>query len=204
MRRSGSISALLALTATLLTTPGAASAAGAPPQPVNLTETFDAGEACLFPIKVVTTGKSGFIDVPNNPTFFGITTAPNSRVTVTNLDTDESVTVNATGAFRFVTLDDGGLQILAGGQHFLYGEPQNGAGALATTGPIVVQVVDGVIGSVDLSGAQVGTCARSSPRAHLPPPQRPLGPPSESPHDPQTTGQAALSGVWPVHRRGCT
>lgn len=176
MRRSGSISALLALTATLLTTPGAASAAGAPPQPVNLTETFDAGEACLFPIEVVTTGKSGFIDVPNNPTFFGITTAPNSRVTVTNLDTDESVTVNATGAFRFVTLDDGGLQILAGGQNFLYGEPQNGAGALATTGPIVVQVVDGVIGSVDLSGAQVRDLCAELAQGPSPAPTAPAWP----------------------------
>ena len=154
MRRTAFSSALLALTAALLT-PVAASAAGSPPTDVNKTEMFAANEACPFPISVVTTGKQGTIPLPNNPNFSSITTAPNSRVTVTNLDTKESVTVNATGAFRFVTLPNGGLEIVAGGKNFLYGEPQAGAGALATTGPIVVQVVNGVIGSADLSGAQV-------------------------------------------------
>ena len=141
MRRSTSSSALLVLTAAAsLPAPGVASAAGSMPGAVDLIETFDAGEACSFPIEVHTTGKSGFIEVPNYPTFSGIATAPNARVTVANTDTGESVTVNATGAFRFVTTADGGLQILAGGKNFLYGVPEVGATALATSGPISGQI----------------------------------------------------------------
>jgi hypothetical protein len=49
----------------------------------------------------------------------------------------KQVTVNSTGAFRFVTLPDGGLEIVAGGGHnFLHGVPEVGATALATTEPI--------------------------------------------------------------------
>ena len=59
------------------------------------------------------------------------------------------------GAFRFVALPDGGLEIRAGGHNFLYGVPEVGATVLATTGPIVVQVVNGEIAGMDLSGARV-------------------------------------------------
>lgn len=153
MKRSIAAIPLLVLAAALLT-PGA-SATAAPPSPILTTETFAAGEACSFPIKVVRQGKEGFIDLPNNPQFSFITTAPTERVTVTNLDTGKSVTVNATGVFRFVTTPDGGLEIVAGGHNFLYGVPEVGATALATTGPITVQVVNGEIAAMDLSGAQV-------------------------------------------------
>ena len=154
MKRSVTAIPLLALTAALLT-PGA-SATAAPPSPVDQVETFAAGEACAFPIEVAFEGKGGAIDLPNNPTFSGIATSPNLRVTVTNLsDPTKTVTVNATGAFRFVTLPDGGLEIVAGGHNFLYGVPEVGATALATTGPIKVQVVNGEIAAMDLSGARV-------------------------------------------------
>ncbi len=53
--------ALLALAAALLTP--SVSAASARPSPVSTTETFAAGEACLFPIQVVTEGNSGFADI---------------------------------------------------------------------------------------------------------------------------------------------
>lgn len=153
MRRFITSIPLLLLTAALLT-PGA-SAIGAPPTPVLTTDTFAAGEACQFPITVVSEGKGGSIDLPNNPQFAGITTAPTLRITVTNLNTSESITVNATGAFRFVALPDGNTRILAGGHNFLYGVPGVGAGALATTGPIDVLVVNNNIAAMDLSGAQV-------------------------------------------------
>lgn len=154
MRRFITSIPLLLLTAALLT-PGA-SAMGAPPTPVSTTETFAAGEACQFPIQVVTTGKSGFNDLPSNPQFVGIATSPTLRITVTRTAPPiKSITVNATGAFRFIALPDGNTRILAGGHNFLYGVPGVGAGALATTGPIDVLVVNNNIAAMDLSGAQV-------------------------------------------------
>jgi hypothetical protein len=144
-----------AVTLTAPFTPGA-TAAGAPPEPFSLTETFAAGEACPFAIEVVSEGKAGFVDLPNNPQFFGIAPSPGLRVTVTNLsDPNKTVTVNATGAFRYVELPDGTLQIQAGGHNFLYGVPEVGATALATTGPIEVLAVNGEIADMDLSGARV-------------------------------------------------
>ena len=147
------VGAAVTLTAPLTS---GASATGAPPDPVSSTETFAAGEACPFAIEVVTKGKSGFVDLPNNPQFFGIQTSPGLRITVTNLsDPSKTVTLNATGAFRFVALPDGSLEIRAGGHNFLYGVPGVGATALATTGPIEVLVVNGQIAEMDLSGARV-------------------------------------------------
>jgi len=146
-----SIPLLLLLTAALLT-PGA-SATGAPPTPVSTTDEFGPGEACPFAIDVVSEGKSGFNDLPNNPQFFGIQNSPTLRITVTGAG--KSITVNATGAFRFIALPDGNLRIKAGGHNFLYGVPGVGATALATTGPIDVLVVDGNIAAMDLSGARV-------------------------------------------------
>lgn len=154
MRRFITSIPLLLLTAALLT-PGA-SAMGAPPTPVLTTDTFAAGDACQFPIKVVSEGKGGSIDLPNNPQFSGIATSPTLRITVTRTDVSgKSITVNATGAFRFITLPDGNFRIVAGGHNFLYGVPGVGATALATTGPIDVLVVNGNIAAMDLSGAQV-------------------------------------------------
>jgi hypothetical protein len=154
MRRSVTSVPLLLLTAAVLT-PGA-SATGAPPGSVDTVETFAAGEACPFAIEVSFQGKGGAIDLPHNPQFSGIANSPNLRVMVTNLsEPSRSVTLNATGAFRFVRLPGGGLEIRAGGHNFLYGVPEVGATALATTGPITVQVVDNQIAAMDLSGARV-------------------------------------------------
>ena len=44
---------------------------------------------------------------------------------------------------------------MAGGHNFLYGVPEVGATALATTGPIEVLAVNGQIADMDLSGARV-------------------------------------------------
>ena len=130
---------------------------GAPPTPVDTAETFAAGEACSYPIEVLFEGKSGFIELPDNPQFFGIQPSPTLRVTVTNLsDPSKTVTANATGAFRLVDLpgtDD--FKVVAGGHNFLYGVPEVGATALLTTGPIEVLAVNGQIAEMDLSGAQV-------------------------------------------------
>jgi hypothetical protein len=155
MRRSVTSIPLLVLTAALLA-PGA-SATGAPPTPVDPSpQILAAGEACPFAIEVTAEGKEGFVELPNNPVFQAIGNAPGLRVTLTNLsDPSKTVTVNATGAFRFVVLPDGGLEIRAGGHNVLYGDPEVGATALATTGPIVLEVVEGEIVGMDLSGARV-------------------------------------------------
>jgi hypothetical protein len=147
-----SIPLLLLLIAALLT-PGA-SATDAPPTPVSTTEHFAAGAACPFAIDVVSEGKSGFNDLPNNPQFFGIQNSPTLRITVVR-EGGGSVTVNATGAFHYIALPDGNFRIKAGGHNFLYGEPGVGATALATTGPIDVLVVDNHIVAMDLSKARV-------------------------------------------------
>jgi hypothetical protein len=144
---------LLALTAALLAPGGAAT--GAPPGPADSTDTKAAGEACAFPIRVDTTGKTAFIDLPHNHHFTAIQTAPGQRITVTNLDTGKSVTINTTGAFRFVRSSGGADVIQAGGKNFLYGVPSVGATALATTGPIEITVANNNIASMDLSGARV-------------------------------------------------
>ena len=159
MRKLVAASTLTGLTSLVLTAalliPNT-SATGAPPTPVDVTETFAADAACEFPIEVVSEGKSGFNDLPNNPQFVGIQTSPTLRVTVTNLnDPTKTVTVNATGAFRFVPHPDGSVTILAGGHNFLYGVPGVGATALAITGPIEVLVVNNQIAAMDLSGAHV-------------------------------------------------
>ena len=153
VKRSATSIAMLVLTAGLLTP--VASATAAPPGPVDQSRTFAAGDACPFPIRVAFEGKGGNIDLPNNPNFTGIATSPDLRVTVTNLSTNEQVTVNATGAFRFLVLPDGSIKIRAGGHNFLFGVPEVGATALATTGPIEALVVGEDIAAMDLSGARV-------------------------------------------------
>ena len=158
---------LLALTAALLT-PGA-SAVAAPPTPADVNNTTrEAGQACAFPIAVTFTGKQGFNPVPNNPQFpGGIVTAPGQMVTVTNRDTGGSVTVNTNGVFRLTPNPDGTTTIVAGGNNFLFGEPQLGVTALATTGPIklVANLNTGrIVEPPDLSGARVrDLCAELAP-----------------------------------------
>jgi hypothetical protein len=143
------------LTAALLTP--ASSATGAPPTPADPSpQAFAAGEACPFPIEVAASGDEGFVDLPHNPRYAGIGISPGLRITVTNVsDPSKTVTINATGAFHFVALPDGGLEIVAGGHNFLYGVPEVGATALATTGPVTLEVVNGEIAAMDLSGARV-------------------------------------------------
>lgn len=151
------ISISLAGLAAALLTP-APSASGEPPTPVDPTpETFAAGEACQFPISASATGKLGFIELSSSPQYSAISPSPGLRVTVTNLNEPaKSLRINATGAFRFVDRPDGSVEIRAAGHNFLYGEPDVGATALATTGPIVLVISpDGDLVDVDVSRARV-------------------------------------------------
>lgn len=164
MLRPTATLSLVALTAALLAPVSAATAE--PPTPVDpAPEVLPAGEACAFPISLVATGKEGFVSLPNNPRFSGIAPAPGLRITVTNLDDpDNTVTVSATGAFRFIDLADGTTEILAGGHNFLYGETDIGVTAFATTGPVTLSLsVDGDFVGLDASGARVrDLCAELS------------------------------------------
>ena len=146
---------LLMLVAALLVPASAATAA--PPSSVDSqTEEFLAGDACAFPISVTYTGKSGFNELPHNPQFAAISTSPGLKATVTNLVTGNAVTVNATGAFRYVPQPDGSLIIRAGGHNLLYGAPGIGATALATSGPVTLRVSpEGEFVGADVSGARV-------------------------------------------------
>lgn len=156
MHRSATSISTLALAAAMLLS--APSATGAPPTPVDPTpEIFAAGDACAFPVAVAATGKSGFIDLPHNPQFSAISPSPGLRVSVTRLGSVErTVTVNATGAFRFIDLPDGSLEIRASGHNILYGYPEVGATAIATTGPVTLHVAaDGELVGLDVSGARV-------------------------------------------------
>lgn len=155
MKRSITAIPLLILTAALLTPGGAAT--GAPPSPVDASQTLLADEACPFAIEVTFEGKGGNIDLPHNPNFTGIATSPDLRVTVTNLsDPSKTVTVNATGAARTFALPNGRTLVRAGGHNFLYSVPEVGATALATTGPIeLVLDANNDIATMDLSGARV-------------------------------------------------
>ena len=147
---------VLALSAVLLTP--AASATAAPPTHVDpAPELYTADEACSFPISVTAEGKAGSIDLPNNPRFVAITPSPGLKVTVTNLDdTTKTVRVNATGAFRYSVLPDGGTEIRAGGHNLWYGLPEIGGTALATSGPVTVIISpDGVPTVLDVSRARV-------------------------------------------------
>ena len=147
---------VLALSAVLLAP--LASATAAPPRSVDpAPETFLAGEACSFPISVAAAGKAGSIDLPHNPQFVAIAPSPGLKATVTNLaDPTRSVTVNATGAFRYSLLPDGSTRIQVGGHNLWYGLPEIGGTALATSGPVTVIISpEGVPTVLDVSRARV-------------------------------------------------
>lgn len=155
MSRSFAFIPPLALTAALLAPASVATAE--PPTPVDPTpEMFAAGEACDFPVSIVFTGKGGYNELPNNPQFAAIGPSPALKATVTNLDTGDTVTVNASGAFRFVAQPDGSTIIHAGGHNFLYAEPSIGVTVLATTGPITLRnSPEGDFVAADVSRARV-------------------------------------------------
>ena len=163
MMKTTRVAQLLAVSAALLVP--AASATAAPPTAVHDEELYAASEACAYPITVVADGKAGSIELPHNPRYAAITPSPGLRITVANAqDATRTVTVNATGAFRYVALPDGGTEIRAGGHNLLYGLPGIGATALATTGPVTVTIsADGVPTAVDVSRARVrDLCAELS------------------------------------------
>jgi hypothetical protein len=135
----------------------ATAATADPPTPYDPTpELFAAGEACDFPVSIVFNGKGSYNELPNNPQFAAIGPSPGLKATVTNLDNGDTVTVNASGAFRFVEQPDGSVIIRAGGHNFLYAALDIGVGVLSTTGPVTLRnSADGEFVAADVSGARV-------------------------------------------------
>ncbi|CCQ45076.1 putative uncharacterized protein [Pseudarthrobacter siccitolerans] len=82
----------------------ASPATAAPGGEIIFNETFRAKELCQFPVQLVVTGKSNFVDLPGDRFFVG---SPGQVLTVTNLDTGEQVTYLITGTTHATVQADG-------------------------------------------------------------------------------------------------
>ncbi|MEJ8827460.1 hypothetical protein WKW80_36720 [Variovorax humicola] len=86
-----------------LQTPHLVVAQQAPPGPIDQTFVINPGDApyaCNFPLQGHIQGKTGTLTLPG-PRFITLTTSPNQNVTLTNLNTKETVTLNITGTTKF-------------------------------------------------------------------------------------------------------
>lgn len=83
---------------------GPSPATAAPGGEIIFNETFKAKELCKFPVQLVVTGKSNFVDLPGDRFFVG---SPGQVLTVTNLDTGEQVTYLITGTTHATVQADG-------------------------------------------------------------------------------------------------
>lgn len=92
---------------------GAGPVAAAPPAPADTT--FFNND-CGFRIKITVTGGSGVNELPGGAT---IITAPNQRVTLTNVKTGESVSFVITGATHIDASDPGLLVVTSTGNNVL-------------------------------------------------------------------------------------
>jgi hypothetical protein len=100
--------------AVVLVLPRASSAA--PPEPVDVTTTLP---GCDFPVEAEVSGKSKVINLPSGQT---LTTSPNLRITLTNLnEPTNQVTYVITGTFLATERDDGNLFVEARGSNLIFG-----------------------------------------------------------------------------------
>jgi hypothetical protein len=100
--------------AVVLVLPRATSAA--PPEPVGV-DTMLPG--CEFPVRAEVSGKSKVIDLPSGQTLI---TAPNLRITLTNLtEPTNQVTYVITGSFLTTERTDGNLDVEARGSNLIFG-----------------------------------------------------------------------------------
>ena len=91
---------------------GASPATAAPSGDVLLDVTFKANEVCKYPIELVVTGQSKFIDLPSDRY---IVASPGQVVTVTNLKTGESATFLITGTTHAQVQADGTTEVTVTG-----------------------------------------------------------------------------------------
>ena len=83
----------------------ASASRGSAPSPIDIS--FEL-EACGFPTLVRIFGKEKAIEHPNGRL---VVLAPSEAVTLTNLDTDASITLGITGTIRVTFLDNGNAEL---------------------------------------------------------------------------------------------
>ncbi|MDE8588398.1 hypothetical protein [Arthrobacter sp. NQ4] len=79
---------------------------------VLLDVTFKANQLCKYPVELLVTGKSKFIELPGDQF---VIASPGQRVTVTNLKTGESVTYLITGTTHGELQADGTTEVTVTG-----------------------------------------------------------------------------------------
>lgn len=81
---------------------------GGPPGPITTVTVFIPASVCGFPVQATATGRLGVISLPGGGF---LVTSPATTATFTNLDTNESVTINGFTGPAIVTFDQNGNTI---------------------------------------------------------------------------------------------
>ena len=110
--------------------------AAAPPAPADVTFI---NRDCGFRVQATVTGGSGVNELPGGAT---IITAPNQRVTLTNVRTGESVTYVITGATHIDTSDPGLLTVTSTGRNVLIVPEGDREGLYLTQGTVTFVLDD--------------------------------------------------------------
>ncbi|WP_314196445.1 hypothetical protein [uncultured Arthrobacter sp.] len=110
--------------------------AAAPPAPADFTFI---NRDCGFRVEATVTGGSGVNELPGGAT---IITAPNQRVTLTNVKTGESVTYVITGATHIDTSDPGLLTVTSTGRNVLIVPEGDREGLYLTQGTVTFVLDD--------------------------------------------------------------
>jgi len=83
---------------------------GSPPEPITVTFIIP-DTVCGFPVQETVTGRQGVISLPGGGV---LVTAPATTATFTNLNTNESVTINGFTGPAIITTDQNGNTIVRG------------------------------------------------------------------------------------------
>jgi hypothetical protein len=129
MNRIRTILGVAATVSALLVTPALA----APPEPAD--DTIEVAGICDFPVLLEFTGKVKVIEHGDHI----ITVAPGQKVTVTNMETDESLRYNIAGAFHDQVQPNGDLVSKGTGRNLLFTEA---LGMLVTVGNVAFTVTE--------------------------------------------------------------
>ncbi|MEX1094006.1 MAG: hypothetical protein WEF28_12765 [Acidimicrobiia bacterium] len=105
-----------------------------PPEPVDFTVNFEAGFPCDFDLEAHVWGKSGYIEFDDR----AISIAPGLRVTLTNTESDESITNGIGGVLHDTILGDV-LRTKWTGHNVMFGVIDGEPGMFLTVGKIVTE-----------------------------------------------------------------
>ncbi|WP_190606276.1 hypothetical protein [Arthrobacter ipis] len=115
---------------------GSGPVTAAPPAPADVTFI---NRDCGFRVEATVTGGSGVNELPGGA---AIITAPNQRVTLTNVRTGESVTYVITGATHIDTSDPGLLTVTSTGRNVLIVPEGDREGLFLTQGTVTFVLDD--------------------------------------------------------------